>query len=119
MKKRHPVPDLIVGHCGPGTTFYVKDVFPDTPFLGFFDWYHRPDHFHGRHPKADGADVTRRMEIRHRNLFILSDLCACDQGICPTAWQKNQFPEVFHNKLNVVHPGIDTWAFQPKKDPVF
>jgi glycosyltransferase involved in cell wall biosynthesis len=59
------------------------------------------------------------MEIRHRNLIILSDLCACDQGICPTAWQKNQFPEAFQNKLNVVHPGIDTRAFQPKKDPVF
>jgi glycosyltransferase involved in cell wall biosynthesis len=119
LKKQNYVPDLIIGHCGPGTTFYVKDVFPDTPFLGFFDWYHRPDHFHGKHLKTDGTDVTRRMEMRHRNLFILSDLCACDQGICPTAWQKKQFPKVFHHKLNVVHPGIDTRAFQPKKDPVF
>jgi glycosyltransferase involved in cell wall biosynthesis len=119
VEKRHPVPDLILGHCGPGTTFYVKDVFPDTPFLGFFDWYHRPGHLHGKHFQADGSDVTHRMDIRHRNLFVLSDLCACDQGICPTAWQKKQFPDVFLNKLNVVHPGIDTRAFHPKKDPVF
>ena len=119
LKRQSPVPDLIIGQCGTGTTFYVKDVFPDTLFLGFFDRYHRPEHFHARHPKADGADVTRRMEIRHRNLIILSDLCACDQGICPTAWQKKQFPEAFQNKLNVVHPGIDTRAFQPKKDRVF
>jgi glycosyltransferase involved in cell wall biosynthesis len=119
LKKQSYVPDLVVGHCGPGTTFYVKDVFPDTPFLGFFDLYHRPDHFPNKHGNADSSDLTRRMEMRHRNLFILSDLCACDQGICSTASQKTQFPKVFHHKLNVVHPGIDTRAFQPKKGPSF
>jgi glycosyltransferase involved in cell wall biosynthesis len=119
LKKKNPVPDLIIGHCGPGTTFYVKDVFPDTPFLGFFEWYHRPDHFHDKHGKADSSILTYRMEMRHRNLFILSDLCACDQGICPTEWQKKQIPKAFHHKLSVVHPGIDTRTFQPKKDPVF
>jgi glycosyltransferase involved in cell wall biosynthesis len=119
LKKQPFEPDLIIGHCGPGTTFYVKDVFPDTPFLGFFEWYHRPEHFQDKHGKADGSELTRRMEMRHRNLFILSDLCACNHGICPTAWQKKQFPEIFHHKLSVVHPSIDTRAFQPVENQVF
>ncbi|MCF8088560.1 MAG: glycosyltransferase [Desulfotignum sp.] len=119
LKSNHPLPDLIIGHGGSGTTFYVKDVFPDVPFLGFFDWYFLPDHFQQKHGSTNGPDLTHRMELRHRNLFILSDLCACDHGICPTTWQKSQFPEIFHNKLTVVHPGVDTRAFQPKKKQPF
>ena len=118
LKKRQFVPDLIIGHSGPGATLHIKDVFPNIPFLGFFDGYHRSDNFQGKHGTTD-SDLTRRMKIRHNNLYILSDLCACDQGICPTAWQKTQFPEEFQNKLTVVHPGIDIRAFHPKKNQPF
>ncbi|OGR26070.1 MAG: hypothetical protein A2277_19675 [Desulfobacterales bacterium RIFOXYA12_FULL_46_15] len=119
LKKSNYVPDLIMGHSGPGTLTYVKDVFPDTPFLGFFEWYHSPDHIQDKFNAAAGPDLKLRMDMRNRNLPVLGDLCACDHGICPTAWQKTQFPKEFHEKLSVVYPGIDTRLFQPMKNQGF
>jgi glycosyltransferase involved in cell wall biosynthesis len=119
LRKQRFIPDLIIGHSGSGTTFHVKDVFQDTPFLGFFDWFHQPDPVQTNLNTAIGSDFAFRMDLRHRNLSILSDLCACDQGICPTAWQKNRFPEIFHSKLSVNHPGVDTRVFKPMENPTF
>jgi glycosyltransferase involved in cell wall biosynthesis len=117
LRKQRFVPDLIIGHSSSGTTFHVKDVFPETPFLGFFDWFHQPDPAQINLNTAIGSDLALRMDLRNRNLTILSDLCACDHGICPTAWQKNRFPEPFHSKLSVIFPGIDTQAFKPMVNP--
>ena len=120
LKKKNFVPDLIVGQSGPGTSFYVKDVFPDTPFLCFFQWFHTPDMIRNDfNSAAGGPDLKLRMNLRNRNLSILADLCACDYGICPTEWQKSRFPMEFQSKLNVVHEGIDTNAFQPSEDQKF
>jgi len=119
LKKQNYVPDLIIGHSGPGTSFYVKDVFYDTPFLCFFEWFHTPDKINDRSESASEPDLKMRMNLRNKNLSILSDLCACDQGICPTNWQKSQFPEEFLEKLRVVHPGIDTDLFKSKTDQTF
>lgn len=119
LKKQGYLPDLIIGYSGAGTCFYVKDVFPDTPFLGFFEWFHNPDKINDKFNSTAGPDLNVRMNMRNRNLSILSDLCACDSGICPTNWQKSQFPKEFHEKLNVVHGGIDTDFFQPLKDQKF
>ncbi|MCM2286830.1 MAG: glycosyltransferase [Desulfobacula sp.] len=120
LKKKNFVPDLIVGHSGPGTSFYVKDVFPDTPFLCFFQWFHTPDMIRNEfNSAAEGPELKIRMNLRNRNLSILADLCACDYGICPTDWQKSRFPTEFQSKLSVVHEGIDTNAFQPSEDRKF
>jgi glycosyltransferase involved in cell wall biosynthesis len=119
LKKEGFKPDLIIGHSGAGTSFYVKDVFPDIPFLGFFEWFHRPDKIQDDFKSKAGPDLKVRMNLRNRNLSILSDLCACDSGICPTDWQKSQFPKEFHEKLSIIHDGIDTDFFQPIKNPKF
>jgi glycosyltransferase involved in cell wall biosynthesis len=119
LKKQGYPPDLIIGHSGSGTCFYVKDVFPDTPFLGFFEWFHSPDKIHDNFNSTARPNLKIRMNLRNRNLPILSDLCACDSGVCPTDWQKSQFPKEFHHKLSVVHGGIDTVFFQPLKDQTF
>jgi glycosyltransferase involved in cell wall biosynthesis len=119
LKKQDYVPDLIIGHSGPGTSFYVKDVFPETPFLSFFEWFHSPDKINDKFESAADPDLKIRMNLRNKNLSILSDLCACDHGICPTDWQKSQFPEEFLEKLSVVHQGIDTDSFKPQEDQKF
>jgi len=119
LKKQNYFPDIIIGHSGPGTSFYAKDVFPDTPFLSFFEWFHSPDKIQDDFNSTTGPDLKVRMNLRNKNLPILSDLCACDKGICPTDWQKSQFPKEFHEKLRVLHGGIDTDSFQPLKGQKF
>lgn len=108
------VPDLIIGASGWGATAYVKDIFPKTPFLGYFEWF-----YHGGSPNVGFAEkkppgLGKRMALRNKSLPIVSDLTACDHGICPTRWQKAQFPDVFQPKLSVCHEGINTDFFKPE-----
>ena len=106
MKDEGYSPDLVVAHSGWGPGLYVRDIWPDAKYLGYFEWYYR----------SKGADLgfidapTRDDEhrIRTRNAAILLDLAACNRGIVPTAYQASQFPELFRRKLTVQHDGVDT-----------
>lgn len=116
LKKKNFVPDLICGHSGWGSTLYVKDVFPETPFLGYFEWYYHERNINLTSEKKRVAGIDARIRARNRSLPILNDLVACDHGFCPTKWQKGHFPGEFHKKLSVIHDGINTNFFSPAPD---
>ena len=111
LKAQGYSPDLVVAHSGWGPGLYVRDVWPDTKYVGYFEWYYR----------SKGADVgfldpvTRddAHRIRTRNAAILLDVAACHWGIVPTAYQASQFPELLRRKLTVQHDGVDTDYFAP------
>ena len=112
MKKQGYSPDLIVAHSGWGPGLYVRDVWPDAKYLGYFEWYYR----------THGADIgflraTTRDDgprIRTRNAAILLDLAECNWGLVPTEHQASQFPELLRRKLSVQHDGVDTERFAPQ-----
>lgn len=116
LKKDGFYPEIVYGHSGWGPTMFIKDVFPRSKLLCYFEWFYN----------ADGSDVgfdpcepltpDDKLRIRIKNAPILTDLYSCDAGLCPTFWQKNQFPQEYHNKLKVFHDGIDTDYFSPRKD---
>ena len=111
LKDNGYAPDVVVAHSGWGPGLYVQDVWPDTRYVGYFEWYYR----------ADGEDVgfleetTRddRHRIGTRNAVILLDLAACHRGIVPTAYQASTFPALARAKLTVQHDGVDTDYFAP------
>ena len=41
LKKSGFVPDVMVGHNGWGEIWYLKDIFPDAPLLGYFEFFYR------------------------------------------------------------------------------
>ena len=112
MKEGGYSPDLIVAHSGWGPGLYVRDIWPDARYLGYFEWYYRPK----------GSDVgyfdpaTRDDEhrIRTRNAAILLDLAACNWGLVPTHYQASQFPQLLRRKLTVQHDGVDTEYLSPE-----
>lgn len=107
-------PDLVMAHSGWGPGMFVKDVWPDAAYVGYFEWYYNkfaPDVAFlndGDRPLDD--DLRGRM----RNAAILTDLAACEVGICPTRFQKLQFPACFDGKLTVMHDGVDTERYAPE-----
>ncbi|QGY38707.1 glycosyltransferase [Pseudodesulfovibrio cashew] len=109
------VPDLIVGHSGWGQTLFLRDAFPEVPFLGYFEWYYDAD---GEETLFDGRprSAGERAPLRLRNTAILHDLVSCTAGITPTRWQKAQFPQEFHSKLTRLHDGINTRYFAPAEE---
>ncbi len=112
LRRQGFVPDIICGHSGWGPTMYLRDVFPEAAFVGYFEWFYDTAsadmRFSGK-PLSLGA----RMEVRSSNIPILMDLAGCTHGICPTRWQLEQFPLEFRSKISVIHDGVDTEYFSP------
>lgn len=110
------IPDVIYAHSW-GNSMFLKDVFPDTPQLNYCEWYYNAKDadigFNGEIVNEDRLALTKC-----KNAQLLIDLVNCDKGICPTQWQKNQIPNEFHNKIEVIHDGIDTDYFVPDKNAV-
>ena len=107
------VPDIMIGHNGWGEIWYLKDVFPQSPLLGYFEFFYR---LHG----ADvGFDPTVPVtaddgpRLRTKNLGNLLALDCVDAGQCATLWQKSLYPARYHPLLHVVHEGIDTRTVKP------
>ncbi len=106
-------PDIVIGHTGWGSTLYVKDVYPEVPVLGYFEWYYHAEHSDSYWWPDEIPSIESRISIRTRNAHHLLNLEACDAGITPTGWQKEQFPKEFQYKLHQLHEGIDTLFCQP------
>jgi glycosyltransferase involved in cell wall biosynthesis len=113
MKDKGLAFDVIVAHPGWGEAMFVKDVFPTTPLLTYFEFFY----------SAAGADVgfdpefpaapDDALRLRVRNAMHLSALNACDAGITPTRWQHAQFPKEYQARIAVVHEGVATDAIKP------
>jgi glycosyltransferase involved in cell wall biosynthesis len=107
------VPDIVIGHNGWGEILYVKDLWPQIPLLGYFEFFYR----------ANGSDVDfdpefppepdAPMRLRTRNALNLLGLDAVDWGQSPTEWQRSQYPKRYRDRITVVHEGVDTSLVRP------
>jgi len=114
--KERFLPDIICGYSGGGATGFVKEVFPAVPFLAYFDWYYRSRGSNLDFDPAFPLNFGTTVNAHIRNASILNDLTACDHGITPTLWQKQQLPVEFHHKITQLHDGIDTDFFAPAEE---
>lgn len=113
LKEAGFIPDVMLGHNGWGEIWYLKDVFPDTPLIGYFEFFYR----------YRGADVgfdpdenkifDHAPRIRTKNLGNLIGLDAADLGQTPTHWQRSLYPAEYQTMMQVVHEGIDTHKVAP------
>lgn len=103
-------PQLVISHGGMGLGLFVKDLLPKAVHVGLFEWFFQPQTAHWL--LADFG-LNEQLQTRMRNLPILDELERCDIGVVPTHWQRQQFPAVFQNKLEVIFDGIDQSFFQP------
>ncbi len=106
-------PDIVIGHNGWGEILFVKDVWPDVPLLGYFEFFY----------KAAGTDVGFDPEfpsnwidgprLRVKNAINLLGLDVVDWGQTPTEWQWTQYPADRRNHISVMHEGVDTDKARP------
>jgi glycosyltransferase involved in cell wall biosynthesis len=105
-------PDLIVGHSGFLSTVFLRELY-DCPIINYFEYF-----YHTKNSDMDfrpdfPTPAINRLRARARNAVLLLDLDNCDAGYCPTSWQRDRFPRLFHQKLRVVFDGIDTELWRP------
>lgn len=117
LKKEGLVPDVIYGHSW-GLPMFMKEIFPNVPLLGYFEWFGRTENsvfdFNGKI-----LTQSEKEEIKCNNSHVLLDLYNCDGGVSPTVWQKNHFPTEFHNKIKLLHDGVDTDICKPDENAKF
>lgn len=113
LKSMGFTPDVIYGHSGWGTTMFVKDVFPDAAFIGYFEWFYRARGADMDFDPSEPSTWRTVASVRAKNAPILLDLESCDYGYAPTAWQRSRFPREFRHKIALIHDGIDTTYFRP------
>ena len=109
-------PDIICAHPGWGEALFLKDVWPQARLLSLFEFYYQPHGFDcGFDPEFPDTEVDA-WRTRSKNAVNLLSLEMADWGVCPTAFQKSTHPAMFHDRLSVVHDGIDTDAIAPRSD---
>jgi len=106
-------PDIVVGHVGWGELTFFKQVWPDVPIIGFFEYYYNIDGglvgFDPDDPVSDHAPFL----MQARNAVPLANIETVDLGHTPTLWQRDRFPASFHNRMYVCHDGIRTDKLVP------
>lgn len=116
LKESGFIPDVMLGHNGWGEIWYLKDVFPNTPLIGYFEFFYR---FQGADVGFDPAEpliFDAAPRIRTKNLGNLLGLDAADLGQTPTQWQRSLYPPQYQDMLQVTHEGIDTQIVTPDQN---
>lgn len=106
-------PDVMLGHNAWGEIWYLRDVFPRSPLIGYFEFYYRTEGADYGFDPAEPKHLDDAPRIRTRNLGNLLGLEAATLGQCPTHWQRSRYPARYHPMLRVVHEGIDTRSLVP------
>jgi len=113
LRKSGFVPDVMLGHNGWGEIWYLKDIFPEAPLIGYFEFFYR---MKGADVGFDPTEIVTpdtAPRLRTKNLGNLMALDTADLGQCPTEWQKSVYPKRYQTILNVIHEGIDTQVVKP------
>ena len=119
LKKEGFTPDIVYAHAGWGPGLFVKDVWPETKLMTYFEWFYRGDA-----PDVEAVDDGPKREeddgrrLRVRNATILIEFASSDWGVTPTRFQASQFPGFMRERMSVHHDGIDTRFFRPAAAPV-
>jgi hypothetical protein len=89
LKNQGFYPDIVYAHSGWGPGLFIKDIFPKTKFLAYFEWFY---HAHGSDADFDPADplnADAEARIRIKNATILIEVYRRLSG------KNNNFPPNF------------------------
>lgn len=106
-------PDVMLGHNGWGEIWYLKEIFPRTPLIGYFEFFYRFDGADVGFEPGVPVDFDTGPRVRTKNIGNLLGLDAADLGQCPTHWQRSLYPACYQSKLHMVHEGVDTRIVVP------
>ena len=116
LKSEGFTPDIIVGHVGWGELTFLKIVWPNVPMIGFFEYFFLAEGGSvGFDPEFPASAHTPYI-MHARNAVNFANIETVDLGHSPTLWQRDTFPESFHNKIYVCHDGIRTDKLCPDPD---
>lgn len=107
-------PDLILGHTGWGEMLFLKQVWPDVPSIGFFEYFYLLEG--GDVGFTKPANKATPFLLQARNAVPYASLHCVDKAVAPTQWQHDTYPDLFRDKMYVCHDGIRSDILVPEPD---
>lgn len=107
-------PDLIVAHSGFVSALPLRELYPDSPVVNFFEYFYHSRNSDLDFRPDDPPAEPDRIRARFRNAAILLDLESCDAAYSPTHWQRSLFPAELRGKIRVIFDGVDTNLWSPR-----
>ena len=113
LRKEGFSPDIICASASMGGSFYVRDIFPKTFYVGQADWFYTQGESHCFFTRGKPRPAADFAPARVANLWEYNALGECDLAVTSSLWQHSQYPDFLAKKLHVVHSGINTRFFSP------
>ena len=110
QKEESFTPDVVICHGGMGFGSFVKALLPQVKLISYMEWFFTVSNSSGLFEK-NTLDDQLRMETR--NLPLLQEMVQADHIVCPTEWQRRQFPEFIRDRIQVIFDGVDQDFFCP------
>ncbi len=106
-------PDIIIGHHGWGELLNMRDVYPDTPMLGYLEFFYHVDRFDVGFDPEFPDDPALHPRVRAKNAVNLLALNINGHGQTPTLFQKSTYPDWTLDRIAVLREGVDLQACAP------
>jgi glycosyltransferase involved in cell wall biosynthesis len=116
LKQLGFTPDIIIGHHGWGELLNVRDVWPDTPLLGYFEFYYSPDGIDVGFDPEFPTHPAEHPRIRAKNGVNLLALNLGAHGQTPTKWQLSTYPEWAQPYITLLPEGVDLETCRPNPE---
>jgi glycosyltransferase involved in cell wall biosynthesis len=114
------VPDLIMAHPGWGETLPLRTICPDARIVLYCEYFYGAQHRDvGFDPEFAETGADGHVALHLKNAATLLALSDCNVGMSPTAWQRSTYPHEFHDRIRVIHEGVDTSIAKPEPKAVF
>jgi glycosyltransferase involved in cell wall biosynthesis len=108
LKQQGFAPDVICAHPGWGEALFLKEVFPAAKLVLYLEFYYRSNGSDMGFDPEFPSSFDDSCRIRLRNTTQLLSLESADAAISPMHWQKAQYPAMVHERISVMHDGVDT-----------
>ncbi len=106
-------PDIIIGHHGWGEMLNLRDLWPDTPMLGYFEFYYQHDQADVGFDPEFPASLLDYPRIRAKNAINHLALNLGGAGQSPTKWQLSTYPEWARSQIDLIWEGVDLTNCSP------
>jgi len=102
------VPDAVIAHPGWGDALFLRDALPDARIMLYCEYFWRGSGADVGYADTAGTSLDAQCRLRMRNAPLLAALEAADTLYAPTRWQRDLHPAWLHDRIAVIHDGIDT-----------
>jgi glycosyltransferase involved in cell wall biosynthesis len=107
------VPDIMIGHHGWGELLNLHDIWPESPLLGYHEYYYNEHGFDVGFDPEFPQPPDSFSRIRSKNAVNLLALTNPGHGFTPTIFQHSTYPDWARPNITVLAEGVNLDVCKP------